>query len=48
MTESSKIRISCEIVSVIEKIVKKKPLYGTVRKYIELAILEKIAKEKKK
>lgn len=47
MIRSRQVRIDCNILKITDALVKKNPLYGTSRKFIELAILEKIERTKK-
>lgn len=47
MIRSKPIRIDCNIKDLVNKIIKKYPLYGTERKFIEMAVLEKIERLKK-
>lgn len=45
--KSDQVRISCHIKDMVKNIVKKNKLYGSERKFIELAVLEKIERMKK-
>lgn len=44
---SDHVRIAVNLTDMVEAIVKDHPLYGSKKKFIELAIIEKIARLKK-